>query len=262
MKVLKKNNWIRLKIAEMVSHAGDGHIPSAYSIVEILSVLYGSFLRFKKSDPDWPKRDYFILSKGHGSTALYVLLEKYGFITKKDLETENTPEGILGGHPDRTKIPGIEASTGSLGHGLPISLGVALGLRIDKRSNRVITLIGDGESNEGTIWESALVASHLKLGNLLVIVDNNGSAAQVLPVPQMRKKWRAFGWETYEIDGHNEKHLTKVLKSLVFSHVGTPKIIIANTLKGKGVKFMEGHGIWHSKVPNKEDMELIRKELA
>ena len=262
MKVPKKNNWIRLKIAEMVYRAGDGHIPSAYSIVEILSVLYGIFLRFKKGDPSWPKRDYFILSKGHGGTALYVLLEKYGFITDHDLETENTPVGILGGHPDWTKIPGVEASTGSLGHGLPISLGIALGLRIDKKPNRVITLIGDGESNEGTIWESALVAAHLKLGNLLVIADNNGSTAQVLPVPQMRKKWQAFGWKTCEIDGHNEKQLTKVLKSLTFSSVGLPKIIIANTLKGKGIKFMEGHGIWHSKVPNKEEMELIRKEFT
>lgn len=246
----------------MVYRAGDGHIPSAYSIVEILSVLYGSFLRFKKGEQDWPKRDYFILSKGHGSTALYVLLEKYGFITSHDLDTENTPVGILGGHPDATKIPGVEASTGSLGHGLPMSVGMALGLRIDKKPNRVITLIGDGESNEGTIWESALVAAHLKLGNLLVIVDNNGSAAQVLPVPNMRKKWQAFGWKTYEIDGHSEKQLEKVLKRLKFSLIGLPQIIIAATLKGRGVSFMEGHGIWHSKVPNKEEMELIRKELA
>ncbi len=257
----KLNNSLRLRIAEIIYKAGEGHIPSAYSILEILTVLYGKFLRIKSNDPDWEGRDYFILSKGHGCAALYVILEKYGFITKEDLDKKGTEYSLFGGHPDATKIPGVEASTGSLGHGIVTAMGIALGLKIRKRKNRVVTLIGDGESNEGTVWETALVAPNLKLGNLCVIVDNNGSTAQILPMPHMRKKWESFGWEAYEIDGHDENQIYNTVKKLDFNFNGRPKVIIANTIKGKGVSFTEGHGVWHSKVPNKEEMERIRGEL-
>lgn len=259
---MKRNNSLRLQIAEMVYHAGEGHIPSAYSIVEILRVLYDSFLKFKSSDPSWPKRDYFILSKGHGCAALYAILAEYGFITPGDLERKSRHDGILGGHPDATKVPGVEASTGSLGHGIGIAVGVALGLKIKKKSNRVITLIGDGESNEGIVWEAAMVAPSMKLGNLCVIVDDNGSTQQILPLYHMAKRWKAFGWETYEVDGHSEGNIRRVLHRLSFSTSGVPKVIVARTIKGKGVSFLEGHGVWHSKVPSAEEMVAIRKELT
>lgn len=256
------NKDVRLKIAEMIYHAGEGHIPSAFSLVEILKVLYGNFLKFDSCRPDWPERDFFILSKGHGCAALYIFLEKYGFITQRDLAEKGTFRGILGGHPDATKVPGVEASTGSLGHGAVMAMGIALGLRIKKKKNRVITIIGDGESNEGTIWEMALVAANLKLGNLLVIVDYNKSTEQILKMPEMDKKWAAFGWETNRINGHDEEAIQKTLSRISFISEGKPKVIIADTVKGYGVKMLEGHGVWHSRVPNEEEMEAIRRELG
>ena len=255
------NNELRYKIAQIVHSAQDGHIPSAYSILEIINVLYSSFLRYDPKNPTWEDRDYFLLSKGHGCVALYLILEKYGFITKKDLKSKGTLRGILGGHPDRTRIPGVEASTGSLGHGFPMSVGLALGLRIQKKSNRVISLIGDGESNEGTIWESALLAAHHKLGNLLLIIDKNKSTDALLQINDLAEKLDSFNWETYEIDGHNEEEIVSTLNNIQFLDNSKPKAIIAHTIKGKGVSFMENQGIWHSRVPSDQEMELIKKEL-
>lgn len=257
----KKNAELRMKIAQMIHNAGEGHIPSAFSIVDILSVLYEKFLKYKAKQPKWEDRDYFILSKGHGCTALYAVLEKHGFITKKDLEQKSKFGGILGGHPDCTKVPGAEASTGSLGHGVVTAMGIALGLKIKMKQNKVIALIGDGESNEGTVWEMALVAANLSLGNFCVIVDNNHSTDQILKIPNMREKWESFGWETYKIDGHNEKEILDTLNSIHFALHGPPKVIIAETVKGKGVGFMEGHGPWHHKIPNDEELQKIQYEL-
>ena len=201
------------------------------------------------------------MSKGHGSTALYVILEHYRFISKKVLENKSQSGGILGGHPDSTQVPGVEASTGSLGHGVVTAMGIALGLRLKKKKNRVISLIGDGECNEGTVWEMAAVTANLSLGNLLVIMDHNESTTQILKMPDMDKKWSSFGWEVYEIDGHNEKEIRAAFKKIKFEFWGKPKIIIAHTIKGKGVSFTEGHGIWHHKVPTIEELALFRKEL-
>lgn len=258
----KLNPDLRLAIVEMIYNAKEGHIPSAYSILEILCVLYGKILKFNPKNPNWNQRDYFILSKGHGCAALYVVLEKYGFIKKSDLDGKNRKGSILGGHPDATQIPGIEASTGSLGHGVVTAMGIALGLKIRKRKNKVITLVGDGECNEGSVWETALVAANLRLGNLCVIVDENGSTAQILPIPKLREIWQACGWQTYEVDGHDEKSLLKIFQSIKFDYQQAPKVIIAHTVKGKGVSFMEGHGVWHSRIPTKEEMNLVRKELS
>lgn len=252
---------LRKKIIELITNAGAGHIPSAFSIVDILAYLYERVLKFDAQNPQWAERDYFILSKGHGCAALYVILQKYGFITQEDLDKESREDGILGGHPDSTKVPGVEASTGSLGHGIGTAVGVALGLKIRRQNNKVIVLIGDGESNEGTVWECALVAANLKLGNLCCIVDNNGSAAQILPVADLKQKWEAFGWETYEIDGHCEKEIDEVFQKIQFDVDARPKVIIANTVKGKGVSFMEVHGPWHYRAPKSEELELIYKEL-
>ena len=250
------------KIVEMVKRSGEGHIPSSFSIVDVLDYLYGNVLNVRAEEPDWPGRDYFILSKGHGCGAFYVVLHKYGFLTDKDIKDYSTNKGILGGHPDSTKVPGAEASTGSLGHGFPTAVGIALGLKIQNKENKVFSLIGDGESQEGTIWEAANIATNRELNNLCVIVDWNGSAAQLMPIDDLPAKWSAFGWETYVIDGHSIPDFKKTFNEISTSSSKKPKAIIAKTIKGKGVSITEGHGPWHHKVPNDEEMKVILKELS
>ena len=256
------NQDLRIKIAEMVKRSGEGHIPSSYSIVDIIDHLYGHVLRVDPKNARWEGRDYFILSKGHGCGGLYAVLHKYGFLSDEHILHYSTATGILGGHPDMTTVPGAEASTGSLGHGFPTAVGVALGLRIQQRDNRVFALLGDGECHEGTIWESANVGANLRLGNLCAIVDWNGSAAQLMPRDDLPEKWRAFGWETHEIDGHSRAELTRVFEQMTFQRDGQPKAVIARTVKGKGVSFVEGHGKWHHRVPTDEEMAAIVKELS
>ena len=218
--------------------------------------------KFDSINPDWEERDYFILSKGHASMALYVVLEKFGFISQKDLNDYCKFDAILGGHPDRTKIPGVEASTGSLGHGFPYSVGIALGQKIKQKTNKVYVLVGDGECHEGTIWESALVAQNLKLNNLCVIVDLNGSHIDILPHPGMEGQWEAFGWNLLEVDGHNEKDLNSAFEKFKTYNSSKPTVIIANTVKGKGISFMEKNSSWHHKIPNQEEYKTIMKELV
>jgi len=257
------NKELRRKIAEMVYEGKDGHMPSAFSIIEILEVLYQDFLTYDPQNPEWAERDYFILSKGHGCLALYVILEKYGFITERDIALFCKPGGILGEHPDCTKVPGVEASTGSLGHGLPFAVGIALGLRLWDMNNKVYVLVGDGECHEGTIWEAANIANNLQLGNLCVIVDWNGSAAQLMPRDNLPAKWQAFGWETMVIDdGHSETDLCSAFDRVKFQPQGTPTVIIAKTVKGKGVPMLEGHGVWHHKIPTKEELKVIMEALS
>ena len=255
------NKDLRKRIVEMIKKSGEGHIPSSFSIVDIVNHLYAEVLHVKPEDPAWEERDFFILSKGHGCAGLYVVLNKFGFLSDLDLANYSQPEGILGGHPDLTTVPGAEASTGSLGHGFPTAAGLALGLRIQNKRNRVFALLGDGECNEGTIWESALVAAKQQLGNLVAIVDLNGSAAQILPVDPLIDKWQAFGWQTHEIDGHSASDLQRVFSDLSFAQVAAPKVVIAHTVKGKGVSFVEGHGPWHHKIPNEQEYAEIMKEL-
>ena len=245
----------------MIFSAKEGHIPSSFSIVDIINYLYERVLTFDSKAPEWTERDFFILSKGHGCAGLYVVLHKYGFITDEDLQNYSSSEGILGGHPDSTCVPGVEASTGSLGHGFPTAMGLALGLKIQNRRNKVFCLVGDGECNEGTIWETALVASGRQLGNLVAIVDLNQSSAQILPIEPFEDKWISFGWEVYTIDGHLQEDFERVFNQLDFTLEGKPKVIIANTIKGKGVSFIEGHGKWHHKMPNEEELASIMREL-
>jgi transketolase len=257
------NEDLRKKIVDMITNAGEGHIPSSFSIVDIIETIYAKFLKFDPQNPNWDERDHFILSKGHGGAALYVVLEKHGFITQKDLELYSTEEGILGGHPDRTKVPGAEASTGSLGHGLPFAMGTALGFKIKKQDNKVFSVVGDGECHEGTIWETALVAQNLKLNNLCCFIDYNGSSAQILPHPNMVDQWKAFGWHVVEVDGHDQDEIEKVLKAFTSGESGDkPMAVVAHTVKGKGVSFLETHGPWHHKIPNEEEYKMIMKELG
>ncbi|MBF8262505.1 MAG: Transketolase [Parachlamydiales bacterium] len=255
-------NQLRKKIAQIVAQAKEGHIPSSFSIVDIIDYLYSEVLHFDAKNPKWDKRDYFVLSKGHGAAALYVVLHKNKFLTDQDLEQYSQTAGILGGHPDTTCVPGAEASTGSLGHGFPMAAGLALGLRIQNKENRIFSLLGDGECNEGTIWETALVAARQQLGNLTAIIDLNGSAAQILPVDPLAEKWEAFGWKVLVIDGHDRDELNRAFGGLNYSFRGNPKVIIAKTVKGKGVSFIEGHGKWHHRIPSSDELEQIYAELA
>jgi len=256
------NKDLRIEIVKMISKAGEGHLPSSFSILDIINFVYTNVIRFKKNKLNWLKRDYFILSKGHGCAALYVVLNKFGILKKKDIYNYGNRRGILGGHPDATTVPGVEASTGSLGHGFPTAIGLALGLKIQKKKNKIIILIGDGECHEGTIWESANIANNLDLGNVCAIVDWNGSAAQLMPKDDLLNKWKAFGWKTFVVDGHSNKDLRKTFKKIKFNLNGTPSVILAKTIKGKGVSFLEGHGNWHHKIPNKEEKIKIFEELV
>ena len=253
---------LRQRIARMVYTAKDGHIPSAFSIVDILSTLYTKILKYDPRNPQWEDRDYFILSKGHGCVGLYVVLKEAGFVEERDLEEFCTVRGILGEHPDCTKVPGVEASTGSLGHGFPLAVGLAFGLKIQKKPNRVITLVGDGECHEGTVWEAANIANNHDLGNLCVIVDWNKSAAQLMPKDDLAQKWKAFGWEVQEVDGHNKPEIESAINAVKFKLDGTPHVILAHTTKGKGVPFIEGHGPWHHKVPSEQELEQIMELLS
>jgi len=256
------NKDLRGQIVDMVVEGKMGHIPSSFSIVDILNTLYSKILKYDAQNPNWKGRDYFILSKGHGCVALYVILAKYGFLSQEHIRTFCKPGGILGEHPDFTKVPGVEASTGSLGHGLPFALGIALGLRIQNLSNRVYVVVGDGECHEGTIWEAANVATNLRLGNLCVVVDWNGSAAQLMPLDDLPAKWKAFGWEARVVDGHSEQELSQSLEEIDFQLKGTPHVIIAKTVKGKGVPMLEGHGPWHHRIPNQKEYKEIMGSLA
>ncbi len=255
------NKDLRRQIVNMVMSGNNGHIPSAFSIVDILTYLYQDVLTFDSNNPEWAQRDFFILSKGHGCLALYVNLHRHGFIADKDIAEFCKPGGILGEHPDCNKVPGVEASTGSLGHGLSYALGIALGHQIKDLTNRIFVLVGDGESHEGTVWEAAHVASNYKMGNLCVIVDWNQSGMQLLPHDDLPAKWRAFGWHTQVVDGHDGEALKCALDAVPFQIKGSPSVIIAKTIKGKGVPMLEGHGMWHHRIPSAEEYAQIMVSL-
>ena len=256
------NKDLRKNIVDMVVKGRDGHIPSAFSIVDIINLLYSDYLKYDPKNPEWDKRDYFILSKGHGCLALYVVLEKYGILTKKDISLFCTPEGILGEHPDCTKVPGAEASTGSLGHGLPLAVGIALALKIKNLPNKVYVLMGDGECQEGTVWEAANVACNRKLDNICAIVDWNKSANQLMPIDDLESKWKAFGWEVTVADGHSEEDLKNNFNKISFNAGHSPSVLLAHTIKGKGVPAIEGHGPWHHRIPDENEYKMIMGALS
>ena len=255
------NNKLRKKIVDIVTNSGWGHIPSSFSIVEILKVLYFKFLKINSKNAEDKNRDYFILSKGHGCVALYTILNKKGLLKESDIKSFSKVNSILGEHPDATKIKFVEASCGSLGHGLSFAVGIAYSLKLQKKKNKVVVLVGDGECQEGTVWEAAHVARNKKLDNLIVLVDYNKSGEQLLPLDNLKEKWKSFGWRVFTVDGHNEDYLIKTLKKTNTLR-NRPKVIIAKTIKGKGVSFIEGHGPWHHKIPNKDEYNKIMKELT
>lgn len=240
--------------------AGEGHIASALSILDIVWILYNDILKFRADDPKWPDRDRFVLSKGHGCLALYAVLAEKGFFPKEWLDTMGKYDSPLGGHPDRNKIPGVEASTGSLGHGLPMAVGMALALKIKKSNGRVFCLVGDGECNEGTIWESLLLASHHKLGNLTVIVDYNHSTDRAIDLNSLYAKFAAFNFGYYHIDGHENFRIDFLSASCCYQE-DRPAAFIVHTTKGNGCKIMERNPEWHHKVPTEIELEEILKDL-
>ena len=241
---------IRKEILKTSFDAQAGHIPSAFSIIEILYVLYKDIL---KGD------DVFVLSKGHGCLALYAIFAEFGIITKEELATFTKYESILGGHPHRNKLKEIYASTGSLGHGLPICAGAALAIKLDNRQDRVYCLVGDGECNEGTIWETAMLADRLGLNNLVCIVDNNKSQTRAMPSTNIGEKFKAFGWTTVEVgDGHS----IDALQSALNTESDMPLCIICNTIKGRGISAMEDNMFaWHHGPPNAEEYSQFCEEL-
>ena len=247
------------QILRSAAKAGEGHIPSALSVLDLLWVLYDKVLVYRADDPKWEQRDRFILSKGHGSIGLYAILANKGFFDCSELDRFAQFGSSLGGHPDSNKVLGVEASTGSLGHGFPIAVGIALGLKIKQGAQRVFVLVGDGECNEGTVWESALLASHHKLSNLCCIVDFNNSTDRALSLGNIRRKFEAFDWACCEVDGHDQANLQGALSCFAPTR---PTAAIARTVKGKGCPTMENNPAWHHRSPSREELIGLLQELT
>lgn len=263
LKELSKN--IRKKLLFMHCRARNGHIGSAFSIVEILTILYFRILRIDPKRPKNPDRDRFILSKGHACSAWYVVLAKRGYFDENVTDKYCIDGGILPEHPNRFSVPGIEASTGSLGHGLPIGLGIALAGKKDKRKYRVFVLMSDGECEEGSVWEAAISASRLKLDNLIGIIDANELQAyertnNIQPISSLRYKFEDFGWSVKETNGHNFKELKEALTTVPLKE-GKPTMIIAHTVKGKGIPTMEDKLEWHYRPPKESQLKSFIKTL-
>jgi len=256
---------LRRHIITMTGQAGSGHPGGSLSAVEIVTALYFRLLRHKPLDPEWSDRDRFILSKGHAAPLLYATLAECGYFPVDELTTLRQLDSRLQGHTDRTVTPGVEMSAGALGQGLSFAIGVALAGRLNLQSYRVHVLLGDGECDEGQVWEAAMAAAHFKVDNLVAIVDNNGQQIggwnrDVMNLDPFNKKWQAFGWHVIEVNGHD---LTQLIDAFDQAKLikGQPTVIIAHTIKGKGVSFMENNPDFHGKAPNAEQVEIALKEL-
>ena len=259
-------NKIRLGIIEEVYSAQSGHPGGSLSIADILAVLYFNQMNIDEKNPKAKERDRLVLSKGHTSPALYSTLSLRGFFDKKELKGFRNINSILQGHPDMKHVPGVDASTGSLGQGLSIANGMALGSKLDGEGIRVYCICGDGEIEEGQIWEAAMTASHYKLDNLCLIIDNNnlqidGKVSDVMNIYPIDEKFKSFGFEVINVDGHNISELISAFESAK-KVKGKPTCIIANTIKGKGVSFMENNISFHGTAPNEEEYKLAMKELG
>ncbi len=260
----KKSKTLRKEIINIIEIARRGHIGSALSILEIVRVLYEDILDIDPKRPLWQERDRFILSKGHGCLALYVILSAKGFFAKKELARFCAPESLLGGHPTYGKIPGIDATTGSLGHGLSIGIGMAINGKLEGKKYRTFVLLGDGECTEGSVWEAALSASKYQLDNLMVLVDYNkmvtyGPLSQVQDLEPFAAKWSSFGFATAQVDGHDVTDLRKILRNLPLVKQ-KPSVVICHTVKGKGLTLMENVASWHhkSKISDAEIQALYQ----
>jgi transketolase len=258
-----RSRHLRRLVIDALEGGRRGHLGSSMSLIEILRVLYDEILRHRPSEPKWDGRDRFILSKGHGCLALYAILADKGYFPSSELREFCKRMSILGGHPEAGKIPGVEASTGALGHGLPIGVGMAIAARRQGRDSRVFVLLGDGECDEGSVWEAALAAAKHGLDNLIAIVDYNkiqsyGPTREVLDLEPFADKWRAFGFSAVEVDGHDVAALRDVMADLPLRR-GRPSAVICHTVKGKGFPFAENLAEWHHKSSvTPEDIEKMR----
>jgi transketolase len=255
----------RIRSLQMVHRARLGHPGGDFSSTDILTALYGAILRVDQAEPrDW-ERDRFLMSKGHCSGALYATLAAAGFLTDADLDTYMEPLSRLNGHPDRNKVEGIEANTGPLGHGLPIAVGCALAAKASGAAWRTFVLVGDGELQEGSNWEAAMCAAQYKLDNLVLIIDRNGLqqgdfTEKTIRMEPLAERWRAFGWDVRETDGHDMHALVECFQAAPFAQ-GKPSCVVARTIKGKGVSFMENRAEWHHRVPTKDELARAIAEL-
>lgn len=263
--IRERANWMRRRLLRMIVDAGQGHPGGDLSSADIIAALYFDILRIDESSPTAPDRDRFVMSKGHCTGALYTALAGAGFFPEEELETYLKPESRLNGHPNRTYLPGVETNTGPLGHGLPVAVGIAVAGQIDKADYRVFALTGDGELQEGSMWEAAMFAGHRGLGNLTVIVDRNrlqqgAGTEDTNGLEPLADKWRAFGWEVVGIDGHDHAALLETFDRAAAPRT-KPLVIIADTHKGQGVSFMRDQAGWHHGVPNPEQYAQAIAEL-
>ncbi len=252
-------HYIRRETIRLISIAKVGHYASAFSCTEILSTLFYGVMNLKQGEPDWPDRDRFMFGKGHAAVALYPILADYDFLPREVLDEYTKLGNPLGDHPDRTRVPGVDFSSGSIGHALSAGLGMSLAGRLAGRDYNSFVLLGDGEQNEGQVWEAAMSAAHHQAGRTIAIIDRNrycldGEVDEVMGVEPLDEKWRAFGWEVHEVDGHDVGALYPLLRSLAERRDPTvPAVVIAHTVKGKGVDFMESEIGWHLGWLNPED---------
>lgn len=261
--LIKRATEIRKNIIEMIYESKSGHPGGSLSCADIMTYLYFEKMRIDEKDPKNLNRDRFVLSKGHAAPALYATLAEKGFFDKKELKSLRKLGALLQGHPDSKNIPGVDVSTGSLGQGVSNAVGMALGLKSDNKDSKVYVLIGDGELQEGLVWEAAMAAAHYKLDNIIAIVDYNGlqidgKNEEVMTISPLDKKFEGFGWNVVICDGHDYDEIESAFDSVVYDK---PTIIIARTVKGKGVSFMENQAGWHGQAPNEEQKNKAIKEL-
>jgi transketolase len=263
-KQLEKISYeLRLDVVEMLEKAGSGHIGGAFSIADIMTCLYFSFAKLDPNNPDWPERDYILLSNGHVCPILYATLARKGYFPREELFNLRTIDSLLQGHP-KLGIPGVENSSGLLGQGLSQGIGIALGLKMDNKSNKVVVITSDGEHQEGQTWEAIMSANKWQLDNLIVIIDRNnvqidGNTEDIMPLGSLKEKYESFGWTALEIDGHKYEDILSVLEFA--RKITNPVAIIADTVAGKGIRFMEGKYQYHDWKDDKQESEIAKKEL-
>jgi len=264
--LIEKSRWLRKELFNIVVKSGKGHFPSSSSCADfIIGLFYKNFINLNPNNLNSRSRDRIIISKGHAAMVLYPILADLGFFPKKELENFCKPEGLLRMYADNT-IPGIESITGSLGHGLGIGAGYCLAAKRDNIDFKTYVVIGDGECYEGSVWETAMFASHHKLNNLIAVVDKNelcimGKTEELITLGSLESKWEAFGWNVFSIDGHKYSEIIPTLRDIKNSNTEQPTAIILNTVKGKGVSFMEGQHLWHNRMPNEGETKQALKEL-
>lgn len=258
---------MRKRLLRLTHESGGLHIGGDFSLTEIMTVLFESYLRVDPNRPEWTERDRFLLSKGHGAGALYISMANRGFFDVEEIyQTYGKLGTAFGMHPCRNHLPGVETSTGSLGHGLSVTVGMSLAARLDGARHRIVTVVGDGELNEGSVWEAVMAAAHFKLGNLVMVVDKNtmsldGPVAEVMGVDPLDRKFEAFGWNTVNVDGHDVSALFDALASVPSTDSDRPTVLVAHTVKGKGIGFMENQAAWHFNGISADLLEACIDEL-